>query len=88
MVTLQGFMTNFLYMYVINLRNPSLDILYGGFFWLPTTLCYCTAPFLYIFFLLYTIVGIPVIFLEMAWGQYSNLAPLQAFKIIPAMQGK
>nr|CAB3266319.1 sodium- and chloride-dependent glycine transporter 2-like [Phallusia mammillata] len=45
------------------------------------------APFVYIFLLLYTLVGIPLIFLEMAWGQYSNLAPLQAFKIIPAMQG-
>ncbi|XP_076815730.1 sodium- and chloride-dependent glycine transporter 2-like [Clavelina lepadiformis] len=45
------------------------------------------APFLYVFLFLYILMGIPLVFLEMAWGQYGNLAPLQAFKIVPAMQG-
>ncbi|XP_026695595.2 sodium- and chloride-dependent glycine transporter 2-like [Ciona intestinalis] len=45
------------------------------------------APFVYAFLLLYILVGIPLVFLEMAWGQYSNLAPLQAFRTVPVMQG-
>nr|XP_039264482.1 sodium- and chloride-dependent glycine transporter 2-like [Styela clava]XP_039264487.1 sodium- and chloride-dependent glycine transporter 2-like [Styela clava]XP_039264495.1 sodium- and chloride-dependent glycine transporter 2-like [Styela clava] len=45
------------------------------------------APFVYAYLFLYIIVGIPLVFLEMAWGQYSNLAPPQGFSIIPIMQG-
>lgn len=45
------------------------------------------AAFLYAFLLLHIFIGIPVIFLEMAWGQYGNQSPAQAFKLVPAMQG-
>ena len=50
-------------------------------------LCIFSAPFLYIFLFLFTLIGIPLLFLEMTWGQYGNFSPLQAFKAVPAMQG-
>lgn len=45
------------------------------------------APFVYAYLLLYLLVGIPLVFLDLAWGQYSNLAPVQAFKVVPVLQG-
>jgi len=45
------------------------------------------APFLYAYLLLFLLVGIPLVYLDLAWGQYSNLSPFQAFKVVPALQG-
>jgi len=45
------------------------------------------APFLYSFLVLLLLIGIPIVFMELTWGQYCNLAPLQAFKLVPVLQG-
>lgn len=68
-----------LFSYVIGLstswRFPYLTLENGG------------APFIYSFLVLFILVGIPLVFLDLAWGQYSNLAPAQAFKVVPVLQG-
>ena len=50
--------------------------------------CYVSASFLIPYVTIFVLAGLPMFFLEMAFGQFMSLGPISVWKVLPLLYGE